>query len=70
MLVAFSTGVLLWLVYGVAVRSWPLMISNAVTFGLAALLVLQKVRLARRRVPAAEQPVEAPSALEADPSRT
>src|SRR5262245_20052174 len=44
MLTIFAIGILLWLVYGVAVASWPLMLSNAITLALNALLLMMKVR--------------------------
>ncbi len=44
MLVAFSVGNLLWLLYGVAVRSWPVVVANAVTLCLSLMLVALKVR--------------------------
>jgi MtN3 and saliva related transmembrane protein len=44
MLTTFAIGILLWLVYGVAVASWPLMLSNAITLALSALLLMMKVR--------------------------
>jgi MtN3 and saliva related transmembrane protein len=44
MLTTFAIGILLWLVYGVAVASWPLMLSNAITLALNALLLMMKVR--------------------------
>ncbi len=41
MFVIFTTGVGLWLVYGVLIESWPVMAANAVTLALAlAILVL------------------------------
>ena len=44
MLAAFTVGILLWLIYGVAVASWPLVLSNAVTLLLTGLLLLLKLR--------------------------
>lgn len=31
----FTTGVAMWLLYGIAVASWPIIICNAVTLALA-----------------------------------
>jgi MtN3 and saliva related transmembrane protein len=42
--VAFSLGVLLWLLYGVAHADWPLIWSSAVTFLLMAVIVTLKLR--------------------------
>jgi MtN3 and saliva related transmembrane protein len=41
---AFSLGVLLWLVYGIALVDWPLIWSSAVTFALMAVIVTLKLR--------------------------
>lgn len=40
----FSLGVLLWLVYGIYIRSLPIVIANAVTLTLAAAIVVFKLR--------------------------
>ncbi|MFZ0068801.1 MAG: SemiSWEET transporter [Pseudolabrys sp.] len=42
--VAFSFGVVLWLVYGVAIGNWPLIGSNAVTLALMAPILVMKLR--------------------------
>lgn len=44
MFVLFCAGVLLWCVYGVAVRSWPIVIANTVTLALAGVILLLKLR--------------------------
>jgi len=44
MLVAFGTGVLLWLVYGVALGSSPIIVANAVTLALIVALLWMKAR--------------------------
>ena len=41
---AFSAGVFLWLVYGLAHADWPLIWSSAVTFLLTAAIVTLKLR--------------------------
>ncbi len=41
---AFTFGVLLWLVYGVAIGDWPLIGSNAVTFALMTPILAMKLR--------------------------
>ena len=38
------TGILMWLVYGFAVDSWPIIISNGVTLVLAGAVLVMKVR--------------------------
>jgi MtN3 and saliva related transmembrane protein len=50
MLLAFSTGVCLWFVYGVFLRSAPIMLANLVTLVLLIWLVVMKIRY-RRAIP-------------------
>jgi len=45
----FSAGVALWLAYGVAVQSWPVILANLVTLGFA-LVILALIIRNRRRV--------------------
>ena len=40
----FTLGVALWLVYGVLLQSWPLMIANSITLALAAAILVMKLR--------------------------
>jgi len=47
MLLAFTTGVFLWLVYGVFLRSAPIMLANLVTVLLLVWLVVMKIRYRR-----------------------
>ena len=48
MYVIFCTGVLLWLVYGIANRDFPIIAANAVTLVLSAILVYFKLRFRNR----------------------
>ena len=41
---AFTLGVALWLLYGVLLQSWPLMIANSITLALAAAILVMKLR--------------------------
>jgi MtN3 and saliva related transmembrane protein len=41
---AFTLGIALWLVYGVAIIDWPLITSNVVTLGLMAVILGLKLR--------------------------
>ena len=41
---AFTLGVALWLLYGVLLQSWPLMIANSITLVLAAAILGMKLR--------------------------
>lgn len=40
----FTVGVALWLVYGIALESWPMIVANTVTLGLAATILVLKLR--------------------------
>lgn len=44
MYTVFTTGVACWLVYGLLMDAWPIVISNAITVSLAALILLMKLR--------------------------
>ena len=45
----FTTGVGLWLVYGVMIASLPVILANAVTLLLAGAILVMKVAFDRRR---------------------
>jgi len=49
MYAAMVSGVALWLVYGVLIRSWPLVVANLVTLSLSGAILLMKLRLSRQR---------------------
>ncbi|MEW5837927.1 MAG: SemiSWEET transporter [Pseudomonadota bacterium] len=40
----FTTGVLLWLVYGLLIGSWPIIVANTITAGLAGTILYFKLR--------------------------
>ena len=40
----FTSGVALWLVYGLLLGAWPLIIANAATLALALFILAMKVR--------------------------
>ena len=40
----FTVGVALWLVYGVLLHAWPLIIANSITLALAATILTMKLR--------------------------
>ncbi|NLG17003.1 MAG: SemiSWEET transporter [Fibrobacter sp.] len=44
MFLLFSLGVLLWLIYGLILMDWPIIISNLVTLLLALTILAHKVR--------------------------
>ena len=45
----FTVGVALWLAYGLLLRSWPMVIANAITLVLALMILAMK--LVYRRLP-------------------
>ena len=44
MYVIFTIGVASWLAYGIAIQSWPMILANSVTLGLAATILVFKIR--------------------------
>ena len=40
----FTVGVGLWLIYGLIIEKWPLILANALTFALALSILLLKLR--------------------------
>lgn len=44
MYATFSIGVALWFAFGVALGSWPIMLSNGITFLLAATILALKIQ--------------------------
>lgn len=51
MYASFTTGVALWLAYGVVLGTWPLIVANAITLGLALAILLMKWRGTRKPPP-------------------
>jgi MtN3 and saliva related transmembrane protein len=45
----FTLGIAMWLVYGLMLEAWPIVVANVVTFALAAGILVMKVRIGRRR---------------------
>jgi MtN3 and saliva related transmembrane protein len=41
---SFTLGVALWLIYGLLLASWPIVIANAITLTLSAGILLMKLR--------------------------
>jgi len=41
---AFTLGVALWLVYGLALGSWPMTVANVITLSLATAILGMKLR--------------------------
>jgi MtN3 and saliva related transmembrane protein len=40
----FAMGLALWLVYGIGLGSWPIIVANALTLGLVAMILALKLR--------------------------
>ncbi len=41
---AFTLGIMLWLVYGVLLVSWPMIVANVITLAFAAAILTMKLR--------------------------
>lgn len=44
MYTVFTVGVALWLVYGLMLSAWPVVVANAITLILALMILLMKLR--------------------------
>lgn len=49
MLLAFTTGVFLWLVYGLYLKAWPIVVTNAITFVLTLAILVLKLKYQQQR---------------------
>jgi MtN3 and saliva related transmembrane protein len=49
---AFTLGIALWLVYGLALKAWPVVAANTVTLVLALAILIMKLRFGRNSNPA------------------
>ncbi len=47
MFLIFSTGVTLWLVYGILIRSAPIIIANSLTLLMSLIILARKLRYSR-----------------------
>jgi MtN3 and saliva related transmembrane protein len=47
MYAVFATGVFLWLVYGLLMNAWPIVVANAVTLALAIAILAMKMKWGR-----------------------
>lgn len=45
----FTAGVGLWLVYGLIIEKWPLILANALTFALALSILVLKISHTKNR---------------------
>lgn len=48
MYAVFTLGVALWLLYGIALGQWPIIVANALTLALAATILVVKIAVERR----------------------
>lgn len=46
---AFTLGVALWLLYGLLLREWPIVLANAVTLVLASTILVTKIVVDRHK---------------------
>lgn len=44
MYIIFTGGVLMWLIYGIQLGSWPIIVANSITICLAGTVLLMKLR--------------------------
>ena len=44
MYVVFTIGLAFWLVYGIVLHSWPMILSNTLTLGLSSTILALKLR--------------------------
>jgi MtN3 and saliva related transmembrane protein len=49
MLLTFTTGVFLWLIYGLYLTAWPIIVTNAITFMLTFTILVLKLKYQKRR---------------------
>ena len=40
----FSVGVFLWLIYGIVIREWPVILANGITLILIFMIIIMKIR--------------------------
>jgi MtN3 and saliva related transmembrane protein len=43
----FTVGVALWLIYGILLMAWPIIVANAITFSLALSILVMKLIYAK-----------------------
>jgi MtN3 and saliva related transmembrane protein len=49
-LIVFELGLSLWLLYGIVLHNWPMILANSLTMSLCSVLMLMKVRYNKRQV--------------------
>jgi MtN3 and saliva related transmembrane protein len=48
MYACFTLGISLWLIYGLVLEAWPVIIANTITLALALAILTMKLRFGRR----------------------
>jgi MtN3 and saliva related transmembrane protein len=48
MYTVFAAGVFLWLLYGLMLDAWPIVVANAITLALAVAILAMKLKWGRR----------------------
>ena len=48
---AFTLGVFFWLLYGLQLGAWPVVVANAITLALACAILIMKLRFGRASAP-------------------
>ena len=56
MFLLFSFGLVCWLIYGLMLNSWPMIVANSVTLALALGILVLKLRYDRRETATRSQP--------------
>ena len=46
---AFTLGIVLWLLYGITLGAWPVIVANVITLVLASAILVMKIMIGRRR---------------------
>jgi MtN3 and saliva related transmembrane protein len=46
---AFTLGIVAWLIYGLMLGAWPVIVANGITLALAAGILSMKIWIGRRR---------------------
>lgn len=49
MLLTFTTGVFLWLIYGLYLTAWPVIATNTITFVLTLAILVLKLKYQKQR---------------------
>ena len=64
---AFTLGVALWLLYGIAIGEWPIIAANGITLALASTILVTKLRVERARASGAATSATSTTSVPAGP---